>query len=120
MAISTVVPPGRRQERVNAAIEGMHRPYVFALNFRTTSLLWCQGGLVFEAHRLLRLKDLLGPVTRVKKKKKSTMAISTVVPPGRRQEEGDAAMEGMHLPSVSVSCGMNLSGVSGLGCGFRD
>ena len=33
------------------------------------------GGLVFEAHRLfvshnLRLKDLLGPVTRVKKKKK--------------------------------------------------
>ena len=34
-----------------------------------------RGGLVFEAHRLmklnLRLNDLLGPVTRVKKKKKS-------------------------------------------------
>ena len=34
-----------------------------------------RGGLVFEAHRLfvslnLRLKDLLGPATRVKKKKK--------------------------------------------------
>ena len=37
---------------------------------------WFRGGLVFEAHRLLyhsalRLKDLLGPVTRVKKKKKT-------------------------------------------------
>ena len=31
-----------------------------------------RGGLVFKAHRLLyhSLKDLLGPVTRVKKKKK--------------------------------------------------
>jgi len=29
-------------------------------------LLW----VVFEAHRLFRLKGLLGPVTRVKKKKK--------------------------------------------------
>jgi len=31
---------------------------------------WFRGGLVFEAHRLLRLKDLLGTVTRVNKKKK--------------------------------------------------
>ena len=35
--------------------------------------MWYRGGLVFEAHRLsLRLKDLLGPVTGVKKKKKVT------------------------------------------------
>jgi len=33
-----------------------------------------RGGLVFEAHRLcLRLKDLLGSVTRVKKKKKECL-----------------------------------------------
>jgi len=45
---------------------------------------WFRGGPVFEAHTLvslsLRLKDLLGPVTRVKKKKKhvctSTEAVS--------------------------------------------
>jgi len=37
---------------------------------------WFRGGLVFEAQTLvslsLRLKDHLGPVTRVKKKKKRT------------------------------------------------
>jgi len=38
---------------------------------------WFRGGLVFEAHTLvslsLRLKDRLGPVTKVKKKKKMMM-----------------------------------------------
>ena len=37
-------------------------------------LQWSRGGLVFEAHKTLvslslRIKDLLGPVTRVKKKR---------------------------------------------------
>ena len=39
------------------------------------------------------------------------------VPSALRWSHAD--MEGMHFPSVSVLCGMNLSGVSGLGLGFR-
>ena len=43
------------------------------------------------------------------------MAIETAPPPGRRQEAGDAAIDGIHRPSVCVSWGMNLHLVSGSG-----
>jgi len=41
-------------------------------------VIWYRGGLVFDARVSLdlRLKDLLGPVTRVKKKEKNNLHFS--------------------------------------------
>jgi hypothetical protein len=59
---------------------------------------WFRGGLVFEAHRLLRhsLKDLQGPVTRVKKKKSGGEGIQC--------EKAIACVGGIraHLTSVDI------------------
>jgi len=65
-----------------------------------------RGGLVFEAHRLfvslnLRLKDLLGPVTRVKKKKKQEQ--TDAVSPQKCEMERRSRKVDIRLPGKGNS-----------------
>jgi len=62
---------------------------------------WFRGGLVFEAHiRLyhLRLKDLLGPVTRVKQQKKKGRAVGVLAAALRP----DGSEEGSYLRLIDL------------------
>jgi len=74
----------KKKHRRTGTCPGHHAPP--SLETHAIASSWFRGGLVFEAHRLysLRLKDLLGPVTRVKKKEEQHLESQVFCSPRER------------------------------------